>query len=145
VIVIRDYRPYRTYILIRAYVQYERMFEDASPESRIVDALKAAGDPLERGELRNRIDLGREEFDGAFARLRGREVVRKLDGGEAFRLTYWPETRECVLCDESVTSNEYYELELEAHGASTEGELTGTLHADCARWLMDELSLADGE
>lgn len=115
----------------------------SSPESHIVDVLESAGEPLEVRVLRDRSGLDRDQFDTALARLRGREVLRKLDDTEQYRLTYWPDSSECILCREPVTSTEYYELELEAHGSNTEAETTGSLHADCARTLLDEVSLAD--
>ncbi|ESS05187.1 MAG: hypothetical protein A07HR67_00169 [uncultured archaeon A07HR67] len=118
------------------------MPEDVSPESRIVDAIETAGRPLERAELRRRVDLSLDRFDAALATLRGQEVVRKLSGSDAYRLTYWPESPTCLVCDGEVTTTDHYELTLNAQGANTEQEVTGVLHPECTRRLLDEASLS---
>lgn len=116
----------------------------SSPETQIVELLETANEPLERELLEERADLDDEAFDTALARLRGQEIVRKLGDAEAYRLTYWPESPACVLCDDDVTSSDYYELELTPHGTSTEKEVTGSLHHDCALALIDRISRPDG-
>ena len=121
------------------------MASDSSIESNIVAALETASEPLERRALRERVEESADEFDAALAHLRGQEVVRKLGDTDTYRLTYWPDSRQCILCDDDITSKEYYELELEAHGISTEKETTGSLHADCARALLDNVSLSELE
>ncbi|MDY6818796.1 MAG: hypothetical protein SVG88_09055 [Halobacteriales archaeon] len=119
------------------------MSTNSSPESRIVDVLETAGVPLECDQLRERTELDRQAFDTALSRLRGQEVVRKLADTDAYRLTYWPESSTCIVCEDTVTCEDYYELELNANGTTTRSDMTGILHPGCARQLLDKVSISD--
>jgi hypothetical protein len=119
------------------------MSANQSAESHIVEVLEAAGKPVARERLQARADLSPEQFDDALAQLRGQEVVRKLPETDAYRLTYWPDSPECIICDETITNEDYYELELNSHGTSTEQDLSGLLHPNCTRKLFDEISVSE--
>lgn len=111
-----------------------------SPESEVVDAIESAGRPLERADIEERVAVSSERFDAALAKLRGQEVIRKLADSDAYRLTYWPDSPTCFLCDKEVTTKDHYELTLNAQGANTEQEVTGVLHSECTQELLDEAS-----
>lgn len=118
---------------------------------RVVDGLEAAGEPLTRTELAEQTGLEREALESALDSLRGQQVVRRIGDGDrdgdgdedeaAFRLTYWPEQRDCVVCGEEITGEGYYDLELRSQATNTESTWTGSLHTACALELLDELSL----
>jgi hypothetical protein len=114
---------------------------------RVVDALEAAGRPLDRDGLRERTDLPAPTLEGALDTLRGQQVVRRVPGPDrdAFRLTYWPDERDCVVCGEEIVGEEYYELELRPQATNTEPTTTGSLHAACAQSLFDDLYLERDE
>jgi hypothetical protein len=116
------------------------MAGSSSPESEIVDVIEAAGRPLERADIEEQVAVSTERFDAALAKLRGQEVIRKLADSDAYRLTYWPDSPTCFLCDEEVTTKGHYEIKLNAQGANTEQEVTGVLHPECTERLLDEAS-----
>ena len=117
------------------------MSPNTDPEARIVAVLEASGKPLGRAALRKESGLDSEAFESAMSRLRGQEIIRKLGDTDAFRLTRWPDNQHCAYCDESITNDEYYELELRTNVTATDSRFTGTMHPDCARTVLDELSL----
>jgi hypothetical protein len=108
-----------------------------------VDALEAAGRPLDREGLRERTDLPAATLEDALDALRGQQVIRRVPGTDrdAFRLTYWPDDRDCVVCGEEIVGEEYYELELRSQATNTESTTTGSLHTACALSLFDDLHL----
>lgn len=110
---------------------------------RVVDALEAAGRPLDREGLRERTDLPAATLEDALDALRGQQVIRRVPGTDrdAFRLTYWPDDRDCVVCGEEIVGEEYYELELRSQATNTESTTTGSLHTACALSLFDDLHL----
>lgn len=67
-------------------------------------------------------------------------MIRKLADSDAYRLTDWPDSPTCFLCDEAATTKDRYELTPNAQGANTEQEVTGVLHSECTRRLLDEAS-----
>jgi hypothetical protein len=111
------------------------------PVTQIVEVLEDEGEPLSRHELAERTDLGEAEFDTALKYLRGQQVVRYVTERDAFRLTYWPDQRNCARCGTEITGEEYYEIELRDQATNTESTLTGSIHSSCSMELFDELSL----
>jgi hypothetical protein len=112
-----------------------------SDKRRVVDALETAGQPLTRRELADGADLDGEAFDAILNELRGQQVVRYVPEEDAFRLTYWPEERDCVVCGDEIVGGEYYEIELREQATNTGSTMTGSLHTGCALDLLDDLSL----
>lgn len=108
---------------------------------RIVEVLETAGEPLERQTIAERTDLSDSELDAALNHLQGQQVVRYVAGKDIFRLTYWPDRRDCLVCGSDITDREYYDFELRAQGTNTESTMSGSLHTRCALDLLDELSL----
>lgn len=115
------------------------------PKRRIVEVLETTGKPVGRHELVARTDLDEEECEAALELLRGQQVVRYVSEQDAFRLTYWPDQRECIICSDEITGEECYELELRERATTTDSRITGPLHTTCARDLLDDLSLEGTE
>lgn len=113
----------------------------SDPTHRLVEALESAGTPLDRGALVERSGLDGAEFESALDHLQGQQVVRSVPDRDAFRLTYWPDQRDCAVCGEEIASGEYYELELSPRETTTTSPITGSLHTACALGLLDDLSL----
>jgi len=109
----------------------------------VVDELEAAGEPLTRDELANRVSLSGETFTEALNFLRGQQIIRRIPERNTYRLTYWPEQRDCALCGSSVPDHAAYELRLESPEQGTDDTMRGSLHRNCAARLNDELSLED--
>jgi hypothetical protein len=112
-----------------------------SDKRRVVEALENAGEPLSRRELAEGTDVEGDAFDATLNELRGQQVVRYVPGEDAFRLTYWPEQRDCVVCGDEIVDGEYYEIELREQATNTGSTTTGSLHTGCALGLLDDLSL----
>ena len=96
---------------------------------------------MTRRELADGADLDQEAFDAIMSELRGQQVVRYVPEEDAFRLTYWPEERDCVVCGEEILCGEYYEIELREQATNTGSTMTGSPHTGCALDLLDDLSL----
>lgn len=117
----------------------------SEPARRIVEVLETAGEPLAKQTIAERTDLNDSELDAALDHLRGRQIVRYVVDQDIFRLTYWPDRRDCLVCGTDITDREYYDLELRPQGTNTESTMSGSLHTRCALDLLDELSLDEFE
>lgn len=104
---------------------------------QVVDVLEDAGEPLSRAELVERTDRPPDDTTDAIQHLCGRQVVRQIPEQGAYRLTYWPDERDCALCGDPVSDDDAVEIRLDSPEQGTDESMHGSLHRQCAFRLVD--------